>query len=681
MNPYPFTLGRYEILKPLAEGGFGQVYLARILGEAGFHRTVAMKRIRPELTASPGFVDDFIKEARLGGYLQHHNVVQVLGFERLEGHYVLVMDYVDGVGLDAVIETMRSERKKFPMALVAELGAQAADGLQYVHNLRSPEGLPLQLVHRDLKPSNLLISRAGLVKVTDFGIARTNIEVGERTQAGQIKGTVAYLSPEQARGDSLDSRSDLYSMGAILFELLALDRMYKGDSTFALLSAVGRNTGLNRLSELSDEAKVFVPLLTRLLTSEPAERIRSAQELGDALRDIHREVSRPGATLVNYAREWAEVSDRRAAEYSSVTTPVAVTAPAVSGIDAWRKSSAVWPAVDLTEEVKKTSVSSSTLEDAGAGDFARAATSLSGGKTSATVVSPGKRKKGSAPLVSDATEVVQGIEEPTDRVGGGGASRTPIYAGVGLVVLLLGGGGIYFATRTTPSRPTPVVTISDAPASTPAPVAIAQVTPAPGQVPPVQVAEVPAVNPSEVGNNSKSPGTRSPRVSSGGGGVGNQPVPGTTQPSPAAAPSGQGPAKMWGDNTVPGGVVGGVVPNTQPASNPSAPVSPPATQAEVPRSEPPPQKQAPPREEVASIPAPLPDPGVLVVSCRPAAQVFLNGQSVGETPITGLKKPGGSYKLRVSRPDMNFEKSVDVTIKSGGTTKVICTTDGCDVLN
>jgi serine/threonine protein kinase len=210
--------GNYRLIERLAHGGMAEVFLARQQGPEGFDRRVAIKRILPHLADSRDFLRMFLDEARLAASLSHPNVVHIYELGKVGDHYFLAMEYIDGVHAGTLIE--RGPREPLPAALVARIGADACAGLNYVHNAVDSSGSPLHLVHRDISPPNLMISYDGVVKLMDFGIAKAVGQV-EQTRPGIVKGKFAYMSPEQTTGETLDGRSDVFSLSLVMWELLA----------------------------------------------------------------------------------------------------------------------------------------------------------------------------------------------------------------------------------------------------------------------------------------------------------------------------------------------------------------------------------------------------------------------------------------------------------------------------
>src|SRR5258706_4718441 len=214
-----------------------EIFRGKAVAAGGFEKPVAIKRILPHLSQDRRFVELLIAEAKVLSLLKHRNIVQIfdvgLGDD---GKYFLVMEYVDGKDLGAVQRALEQKRRRIPFDLVLHIGAEICEALEHAHVSRGPDGRPMSLVHRDVSPSNVLLSRAGEVKLTDFGIAKRAEQ--DATQGGAVRGKFSYISPEQARNEHLDPRSDVFSVGILMWELLCNRRLFSQLDDMAALRAV-----------------------------------------------------------------------------------------------------------------------------------------------------------------------------------------------------------------------------------------------------------------------------------------------------------------------------------------------------------------------------------------------------------------------------------------------------------
>jgi serine/threonine protein kinase len=223
--PPGLKVGRYELIRSLAIGGMAELYEAAAHGIEGFEKRVVLKRIRKTFARSGEHIRMFLDEARLAAMMHHPNIVEVFDIGRLgtSGDYFYAMELVDGTDLLGLMKAARTGDGRLPIAHAIGIVIAAAAGLHHAHELVGPTGLPLGVVHRDVSPQNILVSREGWVKITDFGIARGEHR-SHLTRAGWVKGKVAYMSPEQKRGEGIDRRSDIFSLGVVLHELTTGER-------------------------------------------------------------------------------------------------------------------------------------------------------------------------------------------------------------------------------------------------------------------------------------------------------------------------------------------------------------------------------------------------------------------------------------------------------------------------
>ena len=221
--------GQYLLSERIGVGGMAEIFKAKLLGVGGFERPMAVKQILPQYAADPDFIEMFIDEAKISVKLQHGNIVGVHELGRIDGTYFIAMEYVHGHNLSEVIAA--ASKRGLPLSVdhAVLIGIEICKGLDYAHRRTDEQGQPLGVVHRDLSPGNVMISFDGAVKITDFGIAKARHKLG-KTAIGAIKGTYGYMSPEQLAGHPVDSRSDLFSTGILLFELLTGCLLYTSPS-------------------------------------------------------------------------------------------------------------------------------------------------------------------------------------------------------------------------------------------------------------------------------------------------------------------------------------------------------------------------------------------------------------------------------------------------------------------
>lgn len=232
------SFGKYLLLEKIASGGMAEVYLSKSLGANGINKFVAIKRILPQYSDNPDFVDMFKEEAKIAVNLNHSNIVSIFDFGIEKHQFYLVMEFVEGQNLRQILNHMKKEGRELSIDQVVYVIKEVAAGLDHAHRcLDGTTGRPLNITHRDMSPQNVMISFEGEVKIVDFGIAKAETQM-EHTRAGTIKGKFGYMSPEQADGHSVDPRTDIFSLGIVLWELLARDRLFTGQNEAATLRKV-----------------------------------------------------------------------------------------------------------------------------------------------------------------------------------------------------------------------------------------------------------------------------------------------------------------------------------------------------------------------------------------------------------------------------------------------------------
>src|SRR5215831_12050735 len=261
-------LQRYDLLERVASGGMGEVFRAQVHGEHGFAKTVAVKRILPELARDPEFVVRFVVEAKLAVALSHANIVQVFDLGRAGDDLFLVMEFVEGVDLGQILASLGRDRKPCPLGIALHVGIESCKGLAYAHDRVDLHGHPGGVVHCDISPSNLMVSYAGEVKITDFGVAQMQSVARQRAPGGRVMGKRGYMAPEQIRGGALDPRTDLYALGVVLHQTLSGRKPTETPSSWP------------QLRELRDDVPLALDsLLARALASDPNARPPSARAM------------------------------------------------------------------------------------------------------------------------------------------------------------------------------------------------------------------------------------------------------------------------------------------------------------------------------------------------------------------------------------------------------------------
>ncbi len=279
----PDRFGQYEILEKIASGGMAELYKAKRTGVEGFQKIVAIKKILPHLADDEDFVTMFADEAKLAAQLNHPNIIHIYDLGKIQaGGYFIAMEYVDGRDLRAIQQAASTSGVPLPVPLAVYIASKVASALDYAHRRRDAEGHELNIVHRDVSPQNILIAYEGDIKLCDFGIAKAASKAG-KTQSGALKGKIQYMSPEQAWGRPIDRRSDLFSLGVVLHEMLTGERLFRGDTDINVLEKV-RSAEVKAPSRSNPEVPQNLDaVVLRALAKEPDDRYANASDL---LRDL-----------------------------------------------------------------------------------------------------------------------------------------------------------------------------------------------------------------------------------------------------------------------------------------------------------------------------------------------------------------------------------------------------------
>ena len=315
-------LGSYEILRGLARGGMAELYLARAVGPAGFEKLVVLKQILPHLAANPKFVGLFLDEARLAAALDHPHIAHVYDMGMVDGNYFFTMEYVHGQDLRTILRRAAQLGTPVPIEQAVLIARNVAAGLHYAHERRGPDDALLGIIHRDVSPSNILVSYAGTVKLVDFGVAKATTS-STKTRTGSLKGKIGYMSPEHARGASVDRRTDIYSLGIVLWELVTGRRLYRAENDLATLQMIVNEPAPPPSRHRPDCPPELEAIVQRALDHRVDARYQTALELELALEELareHRLAQSPTALSAQMrALFTAEIGAWRDAEATGIT--------------------------------------------------------------------------------------------------------------------------------------------------------------------------------------------------------------------------------------------------------------------------------------------------------------------------------------------------------------------------
>jgi len=279
----PDRFGQYELLERIASGGMAELFRARRSGVEGFQKIVAIKKILPHIADNDEFITMFADEAKVAAQLNHPNIVHIYDLGKIEaGGYFIAMEYVEGIDLRTILRSGRELDAPLPIPIAVYVASKVASALDYAHRRRDARGEELRIVHRDVSPQNILISYEGEIKLCDFGIAKADRKVS-RTESGSLKGKLQYMSPEQAWGKPIDHRSDLFSLGCVLHEMLTGERLFRGDSDMTVLELV-RKADVPPPSRINPDVPAALDqIVMKALSREPADRYGTGSEM---LRDL-----------------------------------------------------------------------------------------------------------------------------------------------------------------------------------------------------------------------------------------------------------------------------------------------------------------------------------------------------------------------------------------------------------
>lgn len=278
-------LGTYELLRPLAQGGMAEIYLARRLGPGQFERHVALKVLSETRAADAEACTMFLDEARLVAMLNHQNIASVLEVDVVDGKHYLAMEYVHGADLRAVLAASQRTGIALPIETAVSIVCAAAAGLDHAHRRCGPDGKPLELVHRDVSLSNLMVGHDGSVKVVDFGIASTTIAQVQSTP-GIVRGKASYMSPEQCLGEPVDHRADIFALGVVLYELTTGARCFHGKTDFDRMVSVVRSDYIAPSALVASYPPALEHVIRTALAPDPEQRFATAEAMIVELEEV-----------------------------------------------------------------------------------------------------------------------------------------------------------------------------------------------------------------------------------------------------------------------------------------------------------------------------------------------------------------------------------------------------------
>ncbi len=609
-------LGRYQLLAKLATGGMAEIHLAKQTGIEGFERLVVVKKILPHLSSEQRFLEMFLDEARITIQLNHPNIVQTYDLGKDGEQYFMAMEYLEGESLGYLAREAHRGGKWPPPALAAGIVACVAEGLAYAHTLTDDEGEPLHIVHRDVSPQNIIVLFNGGVKLVDFGIAKAATKV-HRTRVGTMKGKLAYMAPEQCAGKELDGRADIFSLGAVLWELLCRRRLFKRDNEAAIVTAIVHEPPPS-IRELRPEVpEELEAVALKALAKDPAERFQTCAEMAGALRE-HLRRSQAAAGPAQISAFINDVFAERARTKKRLLDQVRSADGADVSLEILKPDTTEsLPSRSLIEDAETVAVDSPVSAGTGSGEVAAQ----------------------DAPPPSEPKLVAETIMRPTPPPGGGMGKAVGLVVGVVSLLAIILAVVFWPASGPRPAAPGapdagaavqpavgPETTSGDAGVVTPDP----DPTPEPDAGPPAD--PEPAPKPSLLSITSKPSGCQ---VS-----VDEVEVPGKTPMTDVAVEPGQ-------EHAV-------VVSCAGHQDQRKTVLIGPGQAARL--------AFAPAKAVVK------PTFGYLKLDTDPWTEVYLRRRRLGITPLLKVRLPSGRHRLRLVNTETGLKRSLSVTIRPGKTT-------------
>jgi serine/threonine-protein kinase len=621
--PEPF--GKYILIGKLGHGGMAEVNLAVAAGKSGFRKLLVVKRIHKHLSSDPDFVAMFLDEARLAALLDHPNCVHTIEVGEVNGQHFMAMEYLHGRGLERLLRQAIKSQSLLPVPIVVRIIADALDGLSYAHELTGLDGKPLGIVHRDISPQNIFVTYTGVVKLLDFGIAKAETNIVE-TRTGIVKGKYAYIAPEQARGNKVDGRADLWSMGVVLWELLTARRLFKGTNEIATLHETLSREIVSPSVHNPEVPPEIDEAVHRALQRKVENRYASAAEFKEALEKWLRSLpDRPDrssiAAMMN--ERFGDVikadKERLAACLEAVSRDAASIERLVTRSDSLLSSSGQFPAMLSGQFAALTPSQVSLIRD---------------------TAQPAERPKRLRPWLPVGMIVAAGTLAAALALLFGPSQKGELGLGTSSWTGRPGG-------TTAPTGPAP----SDAPAaapvgSTPTP------TPTPASASPTSPTSMVAA---EGAAPAPSAPVALPAASSG-----------ATPSSPAATPT-LAEGRHRGSGRRATASEQSSVPSPRATAN-DPPTTSAASAGTAPATAPTPSGPSEPTLASLSAPSSSEQFGFLTLMTSPWTRVALNGRDLGETPLIRVRLPVGRHTLRLVNPDEGISETYEVEIRAGETT-------------
>jgi serine/threonine protein kinase len=629
-EPAKPRIGRYVVDRLLDRGGMAEVFLGKALGPAGFSKRVVIKRILPHLAEDESFVTMFLNEARLVALLEHPNIAQVFDFGQHSETYYIAMEYVEGESLRTILKYYKACRQPLPLTPALAWVQNVCEGLAYAHNLKDETGKSQNIVHRDISPENILISKAGTAKVVDFGIAKAAVNP-QITGAGEVRGKLSYIAPEQISGASVDRRADIYSLGVTLYEVLSGERPYTGSNQLELLYSIlnSEPAALHKIRPDIDPA--FSAIVSRAIARDPNQRYPDMQAFYseiDDYRNSHslRVKSSELADIVAQVEKWspkAKGAGMGSNSVGSLSLPKSSLVPCHTG------------------ESPEGPERRPPLPATGApGSAPRAAGTPLGRSIERPLPLRAVGTSGPVPIRQGSGAPPESVHEKAPRTAAMHREAAPRKRGRIALVALLGAATIIPGVTLVAIRSTGFTTADVQPAPEPG-VDLSEPT-----QPTVRKMFVPSIS------------LVPERVE----------TPQAPEPSPALASPGPAPRQRRAAKAPPSVAVRATpAPRPRgappPASNPTLATPEPSS----PRPEPP-AAAGPPATVAAETPSGPPvvaEDGWLNLRTEPWCEVYYRGELVGTTPINRMVFPAGKHSLRLVNKSMGIEENVVVEVRPG----------------